>query len=186
MKEKKGFLIHTLIGGILAISLIGCSPGGNRTPASPAPTHEMSTSTPAGDDTTAAPKATETPVAGNHITVEGQVSMDFDASTTTAVTLIDTVTVTLLDTDNATGVMIFLPSGIQPGTYDIGGEDAEVTARFDSLQDTTISSYESTSGTLTLTQVDGTYSGTFTFEASNGTDTITVTGSLDGVTSAGV
>jgi hypothetical protein len=198
-RKMKHFISRNLaICVVLALALLGCVSPGNNTPTSLPPTNDMATGTPSGGDVTptaevtATAEATETAGEPGTVTVEGDISVNFQASAITAVSLVDTVMISMLDTDNATGVMIFLPADIQPGTYDVGDlyneAEAEVTARYDSLEDSTVTSYESVSGTLTLTETGTTFSGTFTFEAVNaedGTGSITVSGSFQGVATLG-
>lgn len=194
MKMIRPIYLNMAICLILIFAVIGCTSPDNNTSTSTPPTSDMNTATPSGTDMTPTVEATSTVSTGEpgSVTVEGDVSVNFQASTITAVSLVDTVMISMLNTDNATGVMIFMPAGIQPGTYAIGDlyneAEADVTARYDSLQDTTVTSYESISGTLNLTETTSTFSGTFTFEAVNATDgsgSITVSGSFQGVATLG-
>jgi hypothetical protein len=193
---KHPISLNIAISILILLALLGCSSPGNNTATSQPPTNDMATGTPSGEDMTptveVTTEATEPAGEPGNVTVEGDISVNFQASAITAVSLVDTVMISMLDTDNATGVMIFLPADIQPGTYDIGDlyneAEADVTARYDSLEDATVTSYESVSGTLTLTETGTTFSGTFTFEAvssTDGTGSITVSGSFQGVATLG-
>jgi len=194
MKVRQSLSLNVAVCLVMLFSAIGCAGPENKTPTSLPPTMDMSTATPSGEDLTPTAEATATSSAGEpgSVTVKGDINLEFQASTITAASLVDTVMISMLDIDNATGVMIFIPADIQPGTYVIGDlyneSEADVTARYDSLTDTIITSYESNNGTLTLTETGATFSGTFTFEAvkaADGTGSITVSGSFQSISIIG-
>jgi hypothetical protein len=117
------------------------------------------------------------------------VAGDLDLRYTPADPLINsisgTLVIALVDSDGASGVAIFIPADIQPGTYPIGDlfhmADASVTARYDHLADDDSRYYESTSGTLVLTETGTSFAGSFSFTAVRtpaGASTVTVDGSF--------
>jgi hypothetical protein len=187
MKINRTVFINLMASAILVLAVTSCAPAAG-TPTNNPPTNEAtppSDASPTVEGTITQTPATADPPGG--VTIQGDVNLNFQATAITAVPLIDTVVISLLDTDQATGVILFVPMDIQPGTYPIGDlynqSDADVTARFDSLQDSTLTSYESIGGTLTLTETGASFSGTFTFEAlrkPDGAGSITVTGSFEG------
>jgi hypothetical protein len=95
-----------------------------------------------------------------------------------------------LESDSAfpLGVRIFVPEGIQPGSYPIVSlitlEDG-VTARFDNFAAGALDYFESTDGSIDLTETGDSYSGDFTFNAVDPRDptrAISVSGNFTGAT----
>jgi hypothetical protein len=177
MRMKHSFFPTLLACAALAVSTINCSFGNTSRPAD---TNETATSS-------SAPAANAGP---GEVVIQGDLNLTYQPSTVTASPLVDMVTISLLDSNQATGVLLFMPLDIQPGTYPIGDlfnlADTEVTARFDTFDGSTVSSYESISGTLTLTETGASFSGSFTFEAvhtPDGSGPITATGNFSGVAS---
>jgi hypothetical protein len=176
MRVKHSVLLTLLACAGLALSTINCSFGNTSQPVDP---NETATSS-------NAPAATAGP---GEVVIQGDIHLTYRPSTLNASPLIDTIAISLLDSNQATGVLLFMPLNIEPGTYSIGDlfnqADAEVTARFDTFDGTTVDSYESISGTLTLTETGASFSGSFTFEAvhaPDGSRPITATGNFEGVT----
>ena len=175
MRMKLSFLPTLLACTGLALSTINCSFG--------------NTSRPVDTNETAGPSNPPAANAGpGEVVVQGDLNLAYRPSTQTASPLVDTIAISLLDSNQATGVLLFMPLDIQPGTYPIGDlfnqAEAEVTARFDTFDGATVNSYESISGTLTLTETGVSFSGSFTFEAvhtPDGSRPITATGNFTGV-----
>ena len=108
------------------------------------------------------------PVGPSEVRVQGDSELHYRATSVTAAPLIDTVVISVM-ADEATGVALFLPAVTPPGTHLIGDlfhrADAAITARFDRYEDGRFVSYESTDGTLVLSESGSSFSGSFSFTA---------------------
>jgi hypothetical protein len=109
----------------------------------------------------------------------------FVPSYVVASALVDQITIALFMEDQATGVSLFVPGDIGPGTHPVGDlydlAEAPITARFDPFQDQILDSFESISGTLVLTETGSSFSGSFTFLAVHtpeGSSSVTVDGNF--------
>ena len=119
----------------------------------------------------------------------GDLELRFQPASVLATPLAGTVTIVFYEADQVSGVRLFLPADLQPGTYPIGDlfrlAEADVIARFDHNDAATGNSFwESTEGTLVLTQTGASLSGSFTFTAvstPDGSKSVTVVGNFEGV-----
>ncbi len=119
------------------------------------------------------------------IVIQGDLDLRYTPAFPMVSSVVDTLIVALVDSDGASGVALFIPADIQPGTYPIGDlfnlAGAEVTARYDHLAGDDSRYYESTTGTLVLTETGDSLSGSFTFTAlrtPDGSASITAEGSF--------
>ncbi len=150
-----------------------------------------------GVDTPAAIGGSESPVpatlppainaAPGEIVVQGDLNMSFQPVTATACLIGDTtLMIAFVFSDNLSGVSLFMPANIQPGTHALGDLFHlidDTNARFDYYTGDTTASYESLSGTLVLTEIDP-LSGSYNFTAvktPEGILSVTVAGNFAGI-----
>src|SRR5688572_1097288 len=107
MRMKHSFFPTLLACAGLVFSTINCSFGNTSRPVD---ANETATSS-------SPPAANAGP---GEVVIQGDISITYRPSTVTASPLVDMVTISLLDSNQATGVLLFMPLNIEPGTYPIG------------------------------------------------------------------
>ncbi|HET7012221.1 MAG TPA: hypothetical protein VFI11_15715 [Anaerolineales bacterium] len=174
-------LSRALVIGAILLSVAACSGGGAGGGTTPAGRELAETAAPP----TVVPGGEAGP---GEIIIEGDFNTRFSPESLVAHSMVDEVAIGLFTADQLTGVTLFMPMEIQPGTYRIGdlfnATDADITGRFDTFQDDATVSFESLNGALELTQTGSSFSGSFTFSAvrtPGGDLSVTIDGNFEAI-----
>jgi hypothetical protein len=187
---------------VLALALLGCSgsTAATQAPATPlaathaasaTPTQAAGTSEPTGPGPTSG--AASGP--GATVTLSGAISKTYTTRDAAATQAADEVIIALFEPGSDTcSLSLTLPLGSPPGTYKVGNalDESQEPPAIDALY-TTLSScgagalegdFESTGGTIKITESGGVWSGTFEVTVArrlSPKDVMTVTGSFTGL-----